>query len=79
MFCLHIAAKRYTKDHEAVIFDDETKIGTITITDYAQESLGDVVFVELPTVGTAISQGGTVIVAIGWTPRSLCIQKRLAP
>ena len=52
------AAKKYTQDHEAVIFDDSTSIGTIAITDYAQSSLGDVVFVELPSVGTEVKQGG---------------------
>lgn len=50
--------KRYTKDHELISYDTETKIGRIYITDYAQSSLGDVVFVELPTVGTEVEQGG---------------------
>ncbi|HUF04171.1 MAG TPA: glycine cleavage system protein GcvH [Aridibacter sp.] len=40
---------RYSKDHEWVLVDGE--IATIGITDYAQESLGDVVFVELPNEG----------------------------
>ncbi|KAI0080113.1 hypothetical protein K474DRAFT_1658380 [Panus rudis PR-1116 ss-1] len=53
-----LTAKRYTKDHEAVVFDDSTNIGTVSITDYAQSSLGDVVFVELPSVGTEVKQGG---------------------
>ena len=53
-----ITAKKYTEDHEAVVFDDSTSVGTISITDYAQSSLGDVVFVELPTVGTEVKQGG---------------------
>ena len=35
------AAKKYTEDHEAVVFDDSTSVGTISITDYAQSSLGD--------------------------------------
>lgn len=52
------SVKRYTADHEAVVFDDTTGIGTISITDHAQSSLGDVVFVELPTVGTVVEQGG---------------------
>lgn len=52
-------AKRYTQDHEVVVFDDSTMKGTVHITDYAQSSLGDVVFVELPTEGTEVSQGGT--------------------
>jgi glycine cleavage system H protein len=44
---------RYSTDHEWVRRDGETV--TIGITDYAQDSLGDVVFVELPDVGTAVS------------------------
>ena len=40
---------RYTKDHEWVAVNGET--ATIGITDYAQHSLGDVVYVELPKVG----------------------------
>jgi Glycine cleavage H-protein len=53
-----IPAKRYTTDHEVIKFDDEHGIGTVSITDYAQKSLGDVVFVELPEKGKAIQQGG---------------------
>jgi glycine cleavage system H protein len=44
---------RYSTDHEWVRRDGETV--TIGITDYAQDSLGDVVFVELPDVGTAVT------------------------
>lgn len=40
---------RYSKDHEWVMVEDD--VATIGITDYAQESLGDVVFVELPNEG----------------------------
>lgn len=53
------AAKKYTKDHEAVEFDDEKGVGTVMITDYAQSSLGDVVFVELTEQGGKVDQGGT--------------------
>lgn len=52
---------RYTEDHEWIAVEGE--IGTVGITDHAQEQLGDVVFVELPDVGTELSQGdeaGTV-------------------
>jgi glycine cleavage system H protein len=38
--------------------DPKTNIGTIGITDYAQNSLGDVVFVELPEVSATVSTGG---------------------
>lgn len=52
---------RYTKDHEWIQVSGG--IGTIGITDYAQHSLGDVVFVELPKTGTKVKAGdalGTV-------------------
>jgi glycine cleavage system H protein len=46
---------RYTKDHEWLrLTGDQAEIG---ITDYAQQQLGDVVFVELPEVGRALAQG----------------------
>lgn len=51
-------AKLYTPEHEVIKFDDETGVGTVSITDYAQKSLGDVVFVELPDKGATIEQGG---------------------
>ena len=57
-------AKKYTSDHEAVVYDDATGLGTISITDYAQQSLGDVVFVELPAKGTEVSQGGTSVLLV---------------
>jgi glycine cleavage system H protein len=46
---------RYTKEHEWIKADGAT--GTIGITDYAQHELGDVVFVELPKVGTQLKAG----------------------
>ncbi|CAE6518550.1 unnamed protein product [Rhizoctonia solani] len=50
--------KRYTKDHESISYDSDSKLGTISITDYAQKQLGDVVFVELPNAGTKVEAGG---------------------
>ena len=50
--------RKYTKEHEWITAD-----GTIGITHYAQDSLGDIVFVDLPKVGTEITAGkpfGTV-------------------
>ena len=44
----------YTDEHEWVAIDED--IATIGITDFAQSELGDVVFVELPTVGSAVTQ-----------------------
>lgn len=46
---------KYTKDHEWLSLEGE--IGTIGVTDYAQGELGDVVFVELPTVGKELKVG----------------------
>ncbi|PKP78154.1 MAG: glycine cleavage system protein H [Alphaproteobacteria bacterium HGW-Alphaproteobacteria-3] len=46
---------RYTDQHEWVRVDGD--IATIGITDYAQEQLGDVVFVELPEVGKELAAG----------------------
>jgi glycine cleavage system H protein len=46
---------KYTKEHEWLAVDGTT--GTIGITDHAQNSLGDIVFVELPKVGTELVAG----------------------
>ncbi|MCF7886590.1 MAG: glycine cleavage system protein GcvH [Candidatus Marinimicrobia bacterium] len=48
----------YTKEHEWIKVEDET--GTIGITDYAQEELGDIVFVELPEEGEEVSKGDPI-------------------
>src|SRR5579862_4323233 len=48
---------KYTKEHEWLKIDGST--GVIGITDYAQNSLGDIVFVELPKVGAEVSAGKT--------------------
>jgi glycine cleavage system H protein len=46
---------RYTREHEWIEVDGKT--GKIGITDYAQNSLGDIVFVESPKVGTSVKKG----------------------
>ena len=46
---------KYTEDHEWIDIDGD--VATVGITDYAQNALGDVVFVELPEVGAAFSKG----------------------
>ena len=48
----------YSKDHEWVKVDGDT--ATIGITDYAQDALGDIVYVELPRVGATVKQFGNV-------------------
>ena len=48
--------RRYTKDHEwALLEEGRVRVG---ITDYAQDALGDVVFVQLPEVGAVVEAGG---------------------
>lgn len=45
-----MAEKKYTKEHEWVEMDGDTT-ATVGITNHAQESLGDIVFIDLPTLG----------------------------
>ena len=52
--------RKYSKDHEWVFI--ENNIATVGITDHAQESLGDIVFVELPEIGKNVSSGNEVSV-----------------
>lgn len=51
---------RFSEDHEWVSIDGD--IATVGISDFAQEQLGDVVFVELPEVGRTVSRGDEVAV-----------------
>ncbi len=58
---MYPADYRYTKQHEWVKVDGE--VGTVGITDYAQQELGDVVFVDMPKLGAKMKSGtsfGTV-------------------
>jgi len=48
---------RYTKEHEWISV--EGNIGTVGITDYAQNSLGDIVYVDAPKVGDAVTANST--------------------
>jgi glycine cleavage system H protein len=50
----------YTEDHEWISVDGDT--ATVGITDYAQEQLGDLVFVELPESGKAVKKGDVAVV-----------------
>ncbi|MDG1543686.1 MAG: glycine cleavage system protein GcvH [archaeon] len=52
----------YTKDHEWMLVDDDGKI-RVGITDHAQDALSDVVFVELPEIGSKYSEGDAMAVA----------------
>ena len=50
-----MSERRYTDDHEWALAEGDTV--TVGITDYAQEQLGELVYVELPAVGTTVHQG----------------------
>lgn len=47
---------RYSETHEYITIDDQTLVGTVGISDYAQSKLGDVVYIELPEVGKDIEK-----------------------
>lgn len=51
---------RYTKDHEYVRVEGD--VAVVGISDYAQQQLGDVVFVELPEIGKIVTKGGEAAV-----------------
>jgi len=55
-----MATVKYSEEHEWISV--ENGVGTVGITDYAQEQLGDVVFVEVPEVGRTIAKGEAVAV-----------------
>ncbi len=52
---MYPADLKYTKEHEWVRVDGDT--GVVGITNFAQQQLGDVVYVDLPEVGTTFSAG----------------------
>ncbi len=51
---------RFTKDHEWIRVDGD--VGTVGVTEFAQHQLGDIVFVELPEAGRALTPGGEAAV-----------------
>ncbi len=55
-----MALERFTEDHEYIRVDGD--IGTVGITNHAQEQLGDVVFVEVPEVGRTVNQKEAIAV-----------------
>ncbi|MFO1129029.1 MAG: glycine cleavage system protein GcvH [Rhodospirillales bacterium] len=46
---------RFTREHEWIGVEGD--VGTVGITDYAQQQLGDIVFVEMPEIGAAVTKG----------------------
>lgn len=55
-----MSAIYYTEEHEWLRVDGD--VATVGITNHAQEQLGDLVFVDLPTVGNSVEQGDDVVV-----------------
>lgn len=55
-----MAIVKYTKEHEWIRVEEG--MGVVGITDYAQEQLGDIVYVELPEVGAKVTQGAEAAV-----------------
>lgn len=51
---------KYSEDHEWILIEGD--VGTVGITDYAQEQLGDVVFVEVPEAGKEVEKGDEIAV-----------------
>ena len=55
-----MAIVKYTKEHEWIRVEEG--VGVVGITEYAQEQLGDIVYVELPEVGTKMTRGAEAAV-----------------
>ena len=53
-----MSEKKYSKEHEWISLENE--IATVGITNHAQESLGDIVFIELPEIGKIVKAGDQV-------------------
>ena len=56
-----MSAVKYTKDHEWIRMEDD-EVGVVGITDYAQDQLGELVYVELPEVDQEFGAGGHAVV-----------------
>jgi glycine cleavage system H protein len=56
-----MSAVRFTKDHEWILMEDDD-IGVVGITDYAQDQLGELVYVELPEVDQELAVGSDAVI-----------------
>ena len=61
--------RRYSKDHEWIVVEGEDAV--IGITDFAQQELGDIVYVELPQAGQQVKAGDVLIARVPRFPRLL--------
>ncbi|KAL1697343.1 glycine cleavage H-protein-domain-containing protein [Schizophyllum commune] len=73
-FVRTLVTTKYTAEHEIVRFDDETGVGIVGITNHAQEALGDVVFVELPSEGSDVKLGDQIGAVESYAPISGTIE-----
>ncbi len=55
-------ARRYTKTHEWLVQSENSEYWTVGISDFAQQEVTDVVFVELPKIGKQVPRGGEVAI-----------------
>lgn len=53
---------KFTETHEWIDLNDETKVATCGITNYAQQELGEVVFIQLPNLGEKVKKGDEIVI-----------------
>ena len=70
------ANARYSESHEWAILDGDTL--TMGVTDFAVEALGDIVFVDLPDVGTELAKGDTACEIVSDSSRRASSRRRTA-
>lgn len=56
-----MSAMRFTKDHEWILIENDD-VGVVGITDYAQDQLGELVYVELPAIDQALGAGSDAVI-----------------
>ena len=71
-----IGRRRFSKTHEWVDFDTETKQGKLGITKYAADALGDIVHVDLPEDGDSFAAGESIVSAGFWWHNSKALTFR---
>ena len=57
-----MSEKKYTKQHEWLLLEDDGATALVGISEHAQDQLGDVVYVELPELGRSLQAGGDMAV-----------------
>lgn len=62
MYFLINSARKYTKSHEWIDYFPERKVAQVGISNYAQMQLGEIIHVEFPSVGKALTSGDSAVV-----------------